>query len=614
MTEVARESISASNLSSVRSNPSNFYSTLLPDQGSSVRPSQENERPGHLLLIHTTNNHSELAQVERDGTLNTKASSTINSPLPKKNEEGVIDTGNQKNPSEEISRAVHTEAELTDSFLQQTTIDAMNGPSDESSPQEQQAHSEKGRIGWFAWLMQSRSPEMPVKNTMPTQTPDCTPAVNAPSSDMSDNNEHTSTSEGNDKEMKDDHKDAAPESQDESAQYATSWLQKLKSSVFSSPSPAGQEEQTSEESPVSQDSGPIGLSDTSTSEAAESTTANQDTSTTESNHWGSTWFFWSGDKSKELPGQTKDTKSSQSAQDGENMSAPDEQSQSPKESIKGGPVSLPPGVTPDKIANTKKPIADSRTKDGKTVDGVKAQPFPSNQLLPPIRDTLKVRGRPRFLEQIGRLFMSSREEPSNHVSLTQDPPRIKKAVSIGVHGYFPVQILRKVLGPPTGTSIRFATMGAKAISEWAEEHGHHCNVTKIPLEGEGRIAERVDMLWNALLSYLDEIKNSDFVLVSCHSQGVPVATMLVAKLIDVGCINASRIGICAMAGVNLGPFADYRSRLIGGAAGELFDFANPASKVSQAYARAVEHVLSSGSKITYVGSIDDQLVPMEVCT
>lgn len=50
-----------------------------------------------------------------------------------------------------------------------------------------------------------------------------------------------------------------------------------------------------------------------------------------------------------------------------------------------------------------------------------------------------------------------------------------------------------------------------------------------------------------------------------------------------------------------------------GAAAELWDLANPVSEVSQRYSAALKEVLDYGVRITFIGSIDDQLVPMEVC-
>jgi hypothetical protein len=70
-----------------------------------------------------------------------------------------------------------------------------------------------------------------------------------------------------------------------------------------------------------------------------------------------------------------------------------------------------------------------------------------------------------------------------------------------------------------------------------------------------------------------------------------------------------------VAGVSLGPFPDYRSsmgRLMGSAA-ELWEFADPQSEVSKRLEAAIKACLSYGARITFIGSMDDQLVPLEVC-
>lgn len=69
------------------------------------------------------------------------------------------------------------------------------------------------------------------------------------------------------------------------------------------------------------------------------------------------------------------------------------------------------------------------------------------------------------------------------------------------------------------------------------------------------------------------------------------------------------------AGVSLGPFPDYKSSMgiFMGSAAELWELANPMSDASQRYAAALQEVLRYGVRITFIGSIDDQLVPMEVC-
>lgn len=49
-----------------------------------------------------------------------------------------------------------------------------------------------------------------------------------------------------------------------------------------------------------------------------------------------------------------------------------------------------------------------------------------------------------------------------------------------------------------------------------------------------------------------------------------------------------------------------------GSAHELWEFSNFDSEISQRLVVATKAVLRHGVRITYVGSIDDQLVPLEV--
>ena len=234
-----------------------------------------------------------------------------------------------------------------------------------------------------------------------------------------------------------------------------------------------------------------------------------------------------------------------------------------------------------------------------------------NLVLPLFHDTFRIEDTPSLMQQLSRFLSYSKSSEPEHLYIVRNPPRLKSALAIGVHGYFPAPLFRSVLGQPTGTSIKFADMAAMAIRRWTKGKGYDCVVKTAALEGEGRILERVDLLWKLLLNWIDEIQKADFILVACHSQGVPVATMLVAKLIAFGCVNSARIAICAMAGVSMGPFAELKSRWIGGTAGELFEFANADSKVSKDYLTALESVLRFGVRITYIGSIDDQLVSLE---
>jgi len=212
------------------------------------------------------------------------------------------------------------------------------------------------------------------------------------------------------------------------------------------------------------------------------------------------------------------------------------------------------------------------------------------------------------------MLLRTQQPQPNHLFISKEQPKIRKAIAIGVHGLFPANYIRTMIGQPTGTSIKFANHTADAIRRWTDSHGcGDCEIEKVALEGEGKIGERVENLWKLLLNWIDHIRNADLIVLGCHSQGVPVGIMLLAKLYELGIITTARVGICAMAGVSLGPFPDYRSSMgiLMGSAAQLWEFADPESEVSKKLDISMKTVLRYGARITLIGSMDDQLVPLE---
>ncbi|KAF2758858.1 hypothetical protein EJ05DRAFT_324217 [Pseudovirgaria hyperparasitica] len=280
-----------------------------------------------------------------------------------------------------------------------------------------------------------------------------------------------------------------------------------------------------------------------------------------------------------------------------------------KDSVKKSATSSTPSIT--NRGMKPKPIEDSDTA---VQPPLKVEQC-TNFVLPDFRSTYQFAQSPSVWQQIRRYLLGDQEE-TPHIKLLPSPPRVKKALAVGIHGYFPTSLIRSMIGQPTGTSIRFANCAANAISEWTHHHGgYSCEIEKVALEGEGFIADRVDTLWKLLLNWIEHVRNADLIMVACHSQGVPVAIMLIAKLISFGCISPmARIGVCAMAGINLGPFVEYRTRYLGSTAAELFEFSNPKSTQSANYMNAMQEVLKFGVKLVYVGSLDDQLVSLESST
>lgn len=239
--------------------------------------------------------------------------------------------------------------------------------------------------------------------------------------------------------------------------------------------------------------------------------------------------------------------------------------------------------------------------------------LPANLLLPSFSGTYQFKENPSMFQQMSHFLLRTEKSQANHVFRIKDPPKIRKAIALGVHGLFPATYLRPMIGQPTGTSLRFATLCADSIRRWADAHGcGDCEIEKVALEGEGKISERVDNLWKLMLNWIEHIRSADLVLIACHSQGVPVSIMLLEKLIDLGIITTAKVGVCAMAGVSLGPFPDYKSGILMGSAAELWDFSKPESDNTKRYEESLRRVLEYGARVTFVGSIDDQLVPMEV--
>ncbi|KAI2630537.1 hypothetical protein GGS21DRAFT_492038 [Xylaria nigripes] len=351
---------------------------------------------------------------------------------------------------------------------------------------------------------------------------------------------------------------------------------------------------------------------------------------------GSTWAFWSRD----TPAR-KANESASSAEQGELAVIGDGSETNPRTSnveeiiesnnkqkelpIKSSKEQLPKDAAVKKTKTGRSQSIDIDQAPGspsapiappsKSTTASTHKVIAQNLLLPSFQSTYRMKENPPIMKQITRLIFRTAQPPTNHVFLSKETPRIKKAIAIGIHGLFPASYLRPMIGQPTGTSIRFANHCVESIRRWTESHGSgNCEIEKVALEGEGKIAERVDNLWTLLLNWIEHIKNADLIMLACHSQGVPVGIMLLAKLIDLGVLTNARIGVCAMAGVSLGPFPDYNKSgvaMLMGSVAELWQFADPESEISKRYEHALKTVVDHGARITYVGSIDDQLVPLE---
>jgi hypothetical protein len=463
----------------------------------------------------------------------------------------------------------------------------------EAKPKDEVLERPATSSGWLEWMGISGGNSQPEQSHQTEGTPSADVSAPATDANATNNSAEPLSDVG------------SSSSSTTSAAPTRSWF-----SLWSATAGPGSTERVNEQMPVKLTGQTSShLEGTPCASAAESKASNTEPVT------GSSWAFWSREEKTKPASKAGSTTeevgeiavSGETSQDHPQPAKTTSSKRSKTgKSAKGGRE-----VASDSD-DQKAALLDGSVKGTSSQSAAPSKTLPPNLLLPSFNSTYQMMENPSIIEQLKRLLMYQRQAPSRHLHIVKEPPRIKKALAIGIHGLFPAPLLRTVIGQPTGTSIKFANHAADAIRRWTEKQGYDCEIEKVALEGEGKIGERVDNLWKLLLNWIEHVRSADFILVACHSQGVPVATMLVAKLIELDVVSTARIGVCAMAGVSLGPFADYKSRLFSGSAGELFEFANPESVVSVRLEESLRIALKHGVRITYCGSIDDQLVSVEV--
>ncbi|WRT69904.1 uncharacterized protein IL334_006895 [Kwoniella shivajii] len=236
---------------------------------------------------------------------------------------------------------------------------------------------------------------------------------------------------------------------------------------------------------------------------------------------------------------------------------------------------------------------------------------------------------------------------------------VRRVVVIGVHGWFPAKMLNSVIGEPTGTSMKFASMMGQAVKQFFDEKGvDDLRLTLMPLEGEGTIDSRAYLSNPA---WINDLRRADAIFFAAHSQGCIVTTHLISRMIAQGhirtALNAEAVSRCewafgpigvvpqedprkgrrypipivgseggcqkvamlAMCGVHLGPLYSISTSTViqpylqwfeNAAARELFEFQESTSAVSVAYQKALSMVLENEVRVVLLASLNDQVVPI----
>lgn len=212
-----------------------------------------------------------------------------------------------------------------------------------------------------------------------------------------------------------------------------------------------------------------------------------------------------------------------------------------------------------------------------------------------------------------------------------------RVLLVGIHGFFPTKIIRPLIGEPTGTSVKFITEAEKCVVKWFQKYHIPVKISKIALEKEGKVFDRVDFFFEVMSKWKDDINKADFVYFVTHSQGCPVTIMLLSRLINSNILDLKSgmvyednysdmkrsspkkiVSILAMAGINNGPFygADQTffvkaySTIENDSLKELFQFQDFHSIQSEKLIQSLRICIFNGVKITFIGSINDQLVPL----
>lgn len=202
--------------------------------------------------------------------------------------------------------------------------------------------------------------------------------------------------------------------------------------------------------------------------------------------------------------------------------------------------------------------------------------------------------------------------------------KIRKVVIIGIHGFLPIKLVRTLIGQSTGNSIRYINEASKAIRCWLEQNNPNYrsedyDVQSIALEGEGKINERVDKLLHLLKNWHDLLSAADFVFVVSHGQGTPVAINLLAEILKRSILRKKqKLGLLSMSGITAGPYGGMDLKLViraysafeNSIIAELFELQKPTSKLSLQLQESLGTLVKNNVKITFVGSINDQFIPI----
>lgn len=288
----------------------------------------------------------------------------------------------------------------------------------------------------------------------------------------------------------------------------------------------------------------------------------------------------------------------------------------------------------------------SQSKDS-TSESLKAEPAPANSrsqsanqatkpeptILPKLDDNFRTITMKTKLRLVGEAFVHGSQTSEKHLYRSTDKQiqqkkrkRTRKIVVIGVHSFLPTKLVKSLIGQSTGSAVVLANNALDAVEQWMSENKDcHFDIDTIALEGHGTINDRVTMSMKLLRNWKEHINKSDFVFVAANSIASPVAIKLVSQMLlspHFGHLKGKKVGLLSIAGAMFGPFANTDSKVVIRAytkaenevIGEMFELQKSKSPLSTDITECLSHLCSCNVKITMIGSLNDQFIPLHSST
>lgn len=187
---------------------------------------------------------------------------------------------------------------------------------------------------------------------------------------------------------------------------------------------------------------------------------------------------------------------------------------------------------------------------------------------------------------------------------------IENVLIVAVHNFIPIKVVRSVTGP-SGNGLTLQEEATKAVMSWFNKD---VNIESIVLEGEGTINDRVENSLKLLENWHESFEKADFVYFVSHSLGVPIAINIMAEVVEK--YGDKFWGFLSLGGMMEGIHESHEPKLKGNNEIEvnilqdIVDLARPEKEVSVKIMQSLVILIKYNVKITFVGNVDDYLVPL----